>query len=76
MKAKKVTTCPHCQELNGVVKKVTAAMKVGGSGGSVLKIIHEKFRSKKEKDAIVKQQLGKLGTGLYYAGRIQIIFVF
>lgn len=41
--AKKVVYCPYCQNSNGVVKK-----------GGVLKLVHEKFRSKKtelEKEA-------------------------
>lgn len=58
-KAKKMNKCPNCKELNGVVKKVTGSMKTGSVGGSFLKILHEKFRSKKDKDPLVKRQLGK-----------------
>ncbi|XP_044732601.1 DNA-directed RNA polymerase III subunit RPC1 isoform X2 [Chrysoperla carnea] len=62
MKAKKTNTCPNCKETNGVVKKVTASMKVGVSGGSVLKIVHEKFRSKK--DNVIKQQLDEFNLAV------------
>ena len=47
-KCKKVSICPHCKELNGVVKKA-----------GLLKIIHEKFRGKKNTDPLVKQTIGK-----------------
>lgn len=57
-KAKKVNKCPYCKELNGTVKKATSSMKSGTTGGSVLKILHEKFRSKKDKDEVLKDQLG------------------
>lgn len=55
-KCKKISKCQNCKEINGVVKKVNAA-KTGG--GSVLKIAHEKFRGKKDKDPAVLQQMGK-----------------
>jgi len=47
-KCKKVTTCPHCGSLNGVVKKC-----------GLLKIVHDKYRSKKKTDIVVKNVLGK-----------------
>nr|SVE79940.1 EOG090X00FC [Daphnia magna] len=43
---KKVTRCPHCNDLNGVVKKC-----------GMLKISHEKFRSVKKDNAILNEQL-------------------
>lgn len=61
-KAKKISKCPYCKEINGVVKKVTSSVKTGSVGGSVLKIVHEKYRGKKEKDPIVKEQLGTTNT--------------
>lgn len=53
---KKVRICPSCKELNGVVKKISS--NKAGVGSSVLKIGHEKFRDKKEKDIIVQEQMG------------------
>lgn len=55
-KCKKLTKCPYCREVNGFVKKMTANKT--GTGNSVLKIVHEKFRDK-DKDAIVQAHLGK-----------------
>lgn len=43
---KKVTRCPHCNDLNGVVKKC-----------GMLKISHEKFRSVKKDNAILNEHL-------------------
>lgn len=54
-KCKKINKCPNCKDLNGMVKKITANKSTGG--GSVLKIGHEKFRGKKEKDPIVVEQM-------------------
>lgn len=54
-KCKKVGKCPYCKDNNGVVKKM-AASKSGG-GGSVLKIVHEKYNPKS--DQAVKNQVGK-----------------
>lgn len=48
-KAKKITVCPHCRELNGTVKKC-----------GLLKIVHEKYRSKKATDPVVTDALGEL----------------
>ncbi|XP_012276667.1 DNA-directed RNA polymerase III subunit RPC1 [Orussus abietinus] len=47
-KAKKITTCPHCGELNGMVKKA-----------GLLKIVHEKYKTKKKTDPIVQQKLAE-----------------
>lgn len=46
-KTKKITICPHCGELNGVVKKC-----------GPFKIVHDKYRSKKETDPIILQMIG------------------
>jgi len=48
-KGKKITVCPHCRELNGTVKKC-----------GLLKIVHEKYRSKKAADPVVTDALGEL----------------
>lgn len=53
-KCKKLTKCPHCKEVNGFVKKLTSNKT--GTGGSVLKIVHEKHRGK-DKDAVIKSQM-------------------
>lgn len=45
-KTKKITICPHCGELNGVVKKC-----------GPFKIVHDKYRSKKETDPIILQMI-------------------
>lgn len=55
-KCKKTTKCLQCKEVNGFVKKMTASKT--GTGGSVLKIVHEKFKGK-DKDTIVQTQIGK-----------------
>lgn len=47
-KAKACTKCPSCESINGVVKK---------SGAGILKIIHDKFRTKKETDPMVQRVL-------------------
>ncbi|XP_035735078.1 DNA-directed RNA polymerase III subunit RPC1-like isoform X1 [Vespa mandarinia] len=47
-KAKKTTTCQNCGELNGTVKKA-----------GLLKIVHEKYRTKKKADAIVQEKLSE-----------------
>lgn len=43
---KKVTRCPNCNEINGMVKKC-----------GMLKISHEKFRSLKKDHVIIKEEL-------------------
>ena len=43
---KKVTRCPHCNDLNGMVKKC-----------GMLKISHEKFRSVKKDNVILQNEL-------------------
>lgn len=70
-KAKKNSICPNCKELNGDVKKVTGSMKTGSVGGSFLKILHEKYRSKKEKDPLVKKQLAEFNTAVEMNPEIQ-----
>lgn len=54
-KCKKINKCRNCNDINGVVKKMTASKT--GVGGSVLKIIHEKFRGKS--DSVIKEHMGK-----------------
>lgn len=48
-KTKKVSICPYCKSLNGVVKKC-----------GMLKIVHDKYRNKKKSDPIVTDRLGML----------------
>lgn len=55
-KCKKLNKCPKCKNVNGFVKKMTASK--GGTGNSVLKIVHELNRGK-DKDSVMKEQLGK-----------------
>ena len=47
-KAKKTSICQYCGELNGTVKKA-----------GLLKIVHEKYRSKKKTDVIVQERLAE-----------------
>lgn len=47
-KAKTCTKCPSCETLNGMVKK---------SPAGILKIIHDKYRMKKQTDPIVQRVL-------------------
>ncbi|KAF9809781.1 hypothetical protein SFRURICE_000262 [Spodoptera frugiperda] len=47
-KAKACTKCPSCETLNGMVKK---------SPAGILKIIHDKYRTKKPTDGVVKRVL-------------------
>ncbi|XP_067008979.2 DNA-directed RNA polymerase III subunit RPC1 isoform X1 [Anabrus simplex] len=47
--AKKITVCPHCKELNGMVKK----------GPGLLKIVHEKYRSAKKTDPVIVHKLAE-----------------
>lgn len=49
-KSKTCNKCPHCDALNGVVKK---------SSAGILKIVHEKYRSKKPTDPLVKNVLNE-----------------
>lgn len=53
-KCKKLTKCPHCKEINGFVKKLTA--NKAGTANSVLKIVHEKFKDK-DKESMIQAQL-------------------
>ncbi|XP_017880116.1 DNA-directed RNA polymerase III subunit RPC1 isoform X1 [Ceratina calcarata] len=52
-KAKKTTVCQNCGDLNGIVKKV-----------GLLKIVHEKYRSKKKIDAVVQEKLAEYSNVL------------
>ncbi|KAG5879450.1 hypothetical protein JTB14_027687 [Gonioctena quinquepunctata] len=54
-KCRKITKCPHCKEINGFVKKMTAAK--GSTGNSVLKIVHEKNRGKSKQKLLEQQML-------------------
>lgn len=47
-KTKKVSICPHCRSLNGVVKKC-----------GMLKIVHDKYRNKKKSDPTVTDKLAE-----------------
>lgn len=47
-RAKKVSLCPHCGDINGVIKKC-----------GLLKISHEKFRTKRP-EGIMAAKLGKM----------------
>lgn len=46
-KAKKVSVCPACGDINGVVKKC-----------GLLKIMHDKYRTKKP-ESVIQAKLGK-----------------
>lgn len=52
-KAKKTTTCQYCGELNGTVKKA-----------GLLKIVHEKYKSKKKADVVVQAKLAEYNNVL------------
>ncbi|XP_008558065.1 DNA-directed RNA polymerase III subunit RPC1 [Microplitis demolitor] len=52
-KLKKVSVCPHCHELNGTVKKASA-----------LKIIHEKFKTKKPEHKVVLDKLAEYDSAI------------
>ncbi|KAJ1529329.1 hypothetical protein ONE63_006119 [Megalurothrips usitatus] len=52
-KAKKVSMCPHCKSLNGVVKKC-----------GMLKIMHDKYRNKKKSDPIVTDKLAEYSEAM------------
>ncbi|XP_049812819.1 DNA-directed RNA polymerase III subunit RPC1 [Schistocerca nitens] len=54
-KCKKITICPHCSELNGVVKKC-----------GLLKIVHEQYRSKKKTDPLVQHKLAAYAKVVEY----------
>lgn len=59
-KCKKISKCKHCNDINGVIKKM-AASKTAGSG-SVLKIVHEKYRGKN--DSTVKQFMDEFNNAI------------
>ena len=42
----KVKKCPHCKEINGMVKKVTPGYQMCSLSKPVLKIVHIKNRTK------------------------------
>lgn len=52
-KAKKNTTCPNCNDLNGTIKKA-----------GLLKIVHEKYKNKKKIDGVVQQKLAEYNNVL------------
>lgn len=63
-KAKKATICPHCGEINGIVKK-----------SGLLKICHEKYRNKKADPGIAL----KKGSGFHLSFFIRVanlVFMF
>lgn len=45
-KAKKTTICHNCKDINGIVKKA-----------GMLKIVHEKYKSKKKQECIIEEKL-------------------
>ncbi|BES88214.1 Hypothetical protein polymerase [Nesidiocoris tenuis] len=54
-KCKKMSLCPHCGEINGVIKK-----------SGLLKISHEKYRNKKPDQAMLLE-LAELSKGMEYS---------
>jgi DNA-directed RNA polymerase III subunit RPC1 len=72
-KAKKVTICPHCRELNGTIKKC-----------GLLKIVHEKYRSKKTVDPVITDALGEFAyfssysytVGHFHSSELVIVLSF
>ncbi|XP_025836904.1 DNA-directed RNA polymerase III subunit RPC1 [Agrilus planipennis] len=70
-KCKKITICPHCKECNGVVKKMPSVK--GGVGGSVLKIVHEKYRHKRDKDTVIKTQVAEFNEAIESNPEIQSV---
>ncbi|XP_072929646.1 DNA-directed RNA polymerase III subunit RPC1 [Epargyreus clarus] len=56
-KAKSCTKCPHCESLNGIVKK---------SPAGILKIIHDKYRNKKPTDGLVQKVLKEFNDAKEY----------
>lgn len=61
-RCKKISKCPNCKDLNGVVKKIVPAKT--GTGVGVLKIGHEKFRGKKDKDPAVQAQMAEFSAAV------------
>lgn len=58
---KKVSVCPHCGEINGVVKKC-----------GLLKISHEKYKNRtKKKDAIVEDLLAEYNEAVKFNPEIE-----
>ncbi|CAB0042436.1 unnamed protein product [Trichogramma brassicae] len=48
-KAQKFSVCPNCGDVNGTVKK-----------GGFMKIVHLKYRNKKETDPMIKEQIAEI----------------
>ncbi|KAK7791847.1 hypothetical protein R5R35_011050 [Gryllus longicercus] len=46
--SKKISTCPHCGDINGTVK-----------GAGLLKILHDKYRSKKNTDNVLSKKIAE-----------------
>lgn len=61
-KCKKINKCLRCKDINGVIKKLTASKT--GTGGGVLKIVHEKFRNKKDTDPAVVGQMAEFKAAI------------
>lgn len=57
---KKVTRCPNCNDINGMVKKC-----------GMLKISHEKFRSVKKDSPIIKEELVAYENAMEYNKEIE-----
>uniref|UniRef100_A0A146LPV0 DNA-directed RNA polymerase subunit n=1 Tax=Lygus hesperus TaxID=30085 RepID=A0A146LPV0_LYGHE len=55
VRCKKVTICPHCGSINGVIKK-----------NGLLKITHEKYRNKKPDETMIPE-LAELSKGMEYS---------
>lgn len=70
-KAKKISVCPHCKEMNGTVKKA-----------GLLKIIHEKYKAKKKTEMMIQEKLAEYDNvlknnkeleGLIQSGLINVL---
>ncbi|KAF2885542.1 hypothetical protein ILUMI_20610 [Ignelater luminosus] len=59
-KCKKINKCRNCNDINGVVKKMTANKTA--VGGSLLKIVHEKFRGKS--DGVIKEHMDEFSKAI------------
>nr|XP_023022188.1 DNA-directed RNA polymerase III subunit RPC1 [Leptinotarsa decemlineata] len=70
-KCRKITKCPYCKELNGFVKKMTAAK--GSAGNSVLKIVHEKNRGK-DKQLLLESQVNEYSLAIESNPDIRTVF--
>ncbi|ERL89280.1 hypothetical protein D910_06653 [Dendroctonus ponderosae] len=54
-KCKKVSKCPHCKAVNGIVKKMTAAK--GSTSNTTLKIVHDVDYREKDKEKLREKLL-------------------